>query len=86
LSTIIIVASLLFSGLFSGNGQTPNGQTTHARIKIDIDRTIGEINPLLFGNFAQHLGRMIYGGFIRKAVHCPIKMAIAKKSSKPSSN
>jgi alpha-N-arabinofuranosidase len=33
-----------------------------ARIKIDIDRTIGEIDPLLFGNFAEHLGRMIYGG------------------------
>ena len=33
-----------------------------ARIKIDIDRTVGEIDPLLFGNFAEHLGRMIYGG------------------------
>ena len=37
-------------------------QTTKARIKIDIDRTIGEVDPLLFGNFAEHLGRMIYGG------------------------
>jgi alpha-N-arabinofuranosidase len=33
-----------------------------ARIKIDIDRTIGEVHPHLFGNFAEHLGRMIYGG------------------------
>ena len=33
-----------------------------ARIKLDIDRTIGEIDPLLFGNFTEHLGRMIYGG------------------------
>ena len=33
-----------------------------ARIKIDIDRTIGPVDPLLFGNFAEHLGRMIYGG------------------------
>src|SRR5215831_11848157 len=33
-----------------------------ARIKIDIDRTIGEVDPHLFGNFAEHLGRMIYGG------------------------
>ena len=54
---IIIVASLLFSGLSS-----VHGQTTQARIKIDIDRAIGEVNPLLFGNFAEHLGRMIYGG------------------------
>jgi alpha-N-arabinofuranosidase len=33
-----------------------------ARIKIDIDRTVGTVDPLLFGNFAEHLGRMIYGG------------------------
>ena len=33
-----------------------------ARIKIDLDRTIGEVDPHLFGNFAEHLGRMIYGG------------------------
>jgi len=37
-------------------------QPTVARIKIDTDRTIGEVHPLLFGNFAEHLGRMIYGG------------------------
>ncbi len=36
--------------------------TPAARIKIDLDRTIGEVDPLLFGNFAEHLGRMIYGG------------------------
>ncbi len=36
--------------------------TVPARIKIDIDRTIGEVHPHLFGNFAEHLGRMIYGG------------------------
>jgi alpha-N-arabinofuranosidase len=39
-----------------------NGQPPTARIKIDIDRTIGEVHPHLFGNFAEHLGRMIYGG------------------------
>lgn len=33
-----------------------------ARIKIDLDRTIGTVDPLMFGNFAEHLGRMIYGG------------------------
>jgi alpha-N-arabinofuranosidase len=33
-----------------------------ARIKLDRDRTVGEVDPLLFGNFAEHLGRMIYGG------------------------
>src|SRR3984885_14578905 len=39
-----------------------NAQTPAARIKIDIDRTIGEVDPRVFGNFAEHLGRMIYGG------------------------
>jgi alpha-N-arabinofuranosidase len=33
-----------------------------ARIKIDTDRVIGEVHPHLFGNFAEHLGRCIYGG------------------------
>ena len=34
----------------------------NARIKIDIDRTIGEVTPLLYGNFVEHLGRCVYGG------------------------
>lgn len=38
------------------------GQTPAARIKIDTDRVIGEVHPHIFGNFAEHLGRCIYGG------------------------
>jgi alpha-L-arabinofuranosidase len=37
-------------------------QPLKARIKIDIERTIGEIDSLLYGNFTEHLGRCIYGG------------------------
>ena len=37
-----------------------------ARIKIDTDRQIGEVDPLLFGNFAEHLGRVIYGGIYQE--------------------
>ena len=33
-----------------------------ARVKIDTERTIGDIDPKLFGNFIEHLGRCIYGG------------------------
>jgi len=33
-----------------------------ARIKIDIDRTIGDVSPLIYGNFLEHLGRAVYGG------------------------
>ncbi|MBN1127332.1 MAG: hypothetical protein JXA82_20185 [Sedimentisphaerales bacterium] len=35
---------------------------TEARIKIDIDRTIGEIDKNIYGNFVEHLGRCVYGG------------------------
>ena len=32
------------------------------QIKIDPERQIGSINPDIFGGFAEHLGRHIYGG------------------------
>ncbi len=31
-------------------------------IKIDLDRRSGSVDPNLFGGFAEHLGRCIYGG------------------------
>ena len=39
-----------------------NNTDSVARIKIDIDRTIGEINKNLYGNFVEHLGRCVDGG------------------------
>jgi alpha-N-arabinofuranosidase len=33
-----------------------------ARVHLDLNRTIGETPPLLFGGFAEHFGRCIYGG------------------------
>lgn len=33
-----------------------------AKIKIDIDRKQGKIDPKIFGHFIEHLGRCIYGG------------------------
>src|SRR5512142_1580422 len=32
------------------------------RIKIDTERVISDIDPLLYGNFIEHLGRCIDGG------------------------
>ena len=55
--TCIIVLSLALSSLNTAVAQQPA-----ARIKIDTDRQIGEVDPHLFGNFSEHLGRMIYGG------------------------
>ena len=37
-------------------------EAQNARIKIDTDRTIGEVSGLIYGNFVEHLGRCVYGG------------------------
>ncbi|QGY42105.1 alpha-N-arabinofuranosidase [Maribellus comscasis] len=49
---------VMVSGIFSVLTTTAQ----NARIKIDVDRQIGEINKNLFGNFVEHLGRCVYGG------------------------
>ena len=33
-----------------------------ARIKVDTERVIGDIDPKIYGNFIEHLGRCIDGG------------------------
>jgi len=47
-----LVVSLIFISMNAQN----------ARIKIDIERTVGEISELIYGNFVEHLGRCVYGG------------------------
>src|SRR6266581_1270544 len=44
-------------------GQQPS---LRARIKIDTERAIGDIDPLLYGNFIEHLGRCIDGGIFEE--------------------
>ena len=51
---IALVIAIAFTALTASAQQ--------ARIKIDTDRVIGEVHPHIFGNFAEHLGRCIYGG------------------------
>jgi alpha-L-arabinofuranosidase len=41
-------------------------QPAPARIKIDTDRVIGEVDPHVFGNFTEQLGRCIYGGIFEE--------------------
>ncbi|HTT63658.1 MAG TPA: alpha-L-arabinofuranosidase C-terminal domain-containing protein [Bryobacteraceae bacterium] len=36
--------------------------TARARIKVDTERVIGDIDPKIYGNFIEHLGRCIEGG------------------------
>ncbi|HKJ44432.1 MAG TPA: alpha-L-arabinofuranosidase C-terminal domain-containing protein [Balneolales bacterium] len=50
---VLFFAYLLAPGLL---------QAQNAEIKIDIDRTVGKVNNNIYGNFAEHLGRCIYGG------------------------
>src|SRR6188508_965259 len=33
-----------------------------ATVSLDTHRVVGEISPLLFGGFVEHLGRAVYGG------------------------
>ena len=37
-----------------------------AHIRFDTQRVIGEVDPNIFGNFAEHLGRCIYGGIFEE--------------------
>lgn len=37
-------------------------QNTNATVYLDQNHLIGEISPLIFGGFAEHMGRCIYGG------------------------
>jgi alpha-N-arabinofuranosidase len=39
-----------------------NESTHTAQVFVDTNRAIGEISPLLFGGFAEHMGRCIYKG------------------------
>ena len=53
----IISVILLFASIIS-----LQAQNLKARIKIDIERKIGDIDTMIYGNFTEHLGRCIYGG------------------------
>jgi alpha-N-arabinofuranosidase len=41
-------------------------QALRARVKIDTERTIGDIDPKIYGNFVEHLGRCIDGGIFEE--------------------
>lgn len=43
----------------------------HARIKIDTERVIGDIDPLIYGNFIEHRGSCIEGGVFQEKSRLP---------------
>ena len=53
--------SLLLLAVVMLVGATPVA-AQNARIKLDVDRTIGEVDSLIYGNFVEHMGRNVYGG------------------------
>jgi alpha-N-arabinofuranosidase len=59
---VFLPVVFLFQCLLSSLG----AQSRPAVIKIDTDRVIGEVDPHLFGNFTEHLGRCIYGGIFEE--------------------
>lgn len=40
----------------------PSEPPLRARLEIDVERQLGSIDPNIYGNFTEHLGRCIYGG------------------------
>ena len=40
--------------------------SNEARVKMDTERIIGDIDPKVYGNFAEHLGRCIEGGIFEE--------------------
>src|SRR4029078_2395250 len=54
---VTIVKLTLLSALF-----LPSVKAQNARIKIDLDRTIGEVDKNIYGNFVEHLGRCVHRG------------------------
>ncbi len=59
LTMLIILVGCLMAESLSGDGSAASPE---ARIKIDIERTIGQVNKHIYGNFVEHLGRCVYGG------------------------
>jgi len=58
-----------FSGLLAAAPALLRGRQTSAqaaRIKLNSARTVGEIDPKLYGNFIEHLGRCIEGGIFEE--------------------
>lgn len=55
-----ITAGLVICGALAGLAADAVAQ--NARIKIDLDRKIGEVDKKIYGNFVEHLGRCVYGG------------------------
>ena len=61
----LLIQGVLIAGLTTGLVFAQQ-KSSVARIKIDTDRTIGQIDKMIYGNFIEHLGRCIEGGVFQE--------------------
>jgi alpha-N-arabinofuranosidase len=47
---------------YASSGAAPDEAPLRASLNIDPERRLGTIDPNIYGNFIEHLGRCIYGG------------------------
>ncbi|MBN2611920.1 MAG: alpha-N-arabinofuranosidase [Bacteroidales bacterium] len=52
-----VMACITISLFITGSALSQN-----AKIKIDVERTIGDVDKNIYSNFVEHLGRCVYGG------------------------
>jgi alpha-N-arabinofuranosidase len=55
-----------------------NVQAQNARIKIDLDRTIGEVDKNVYGNFVEHWAGVYMVVFMIRDQNCQIPVVLEK--------
>ncbi len=53
-------------------------------IKVDAERIIGKVDPLIYGHFIEHLGRCIYGGVLDESGSPREELVAAMRKIRPS--
>jgi len=62
LLTSLAAVDLVRPSLLVAGGQVGQDTPAPTRVKIDAEQVIARVNPMIFGQFIEHLGRCIYGG------------------------
>ena len=60
------------------------GGSMRSAIKVDAERIIGKVDPLIYGHFIEHLGRCIYGGILDPSLLPREELAAAMRKIRPS--
>jgi alpha-N-arabinofuranosidase len=60
-SSSLALASLLPSSIYQG---TPFAKTVKAKVHVNFEKPIGKIEPEIYGQFIEYLGRAITGGVV----------------------